>query len=98
MPARDKTAMATTWLNLTENAALRGMLVEAEGVEEKDRWWFSVYDLSRMCVAKRALRLESMLNRYFRDSQKMALSIKMKCRHYGDTANSPVSVKETHPA
>ena len=34
----------TTWLNLTENAALRGMLVEAEGVDEKDKWWFSVYD------------------------------------------------------
>jgi hypothetical protein len=36
--------MSTTLLNLTENAALRGMLVEAEGVDEKDKWWFSVYD------------------------------------------------------
>lgn len=36
--------MATTLLNLTENAALRGMKVEAEGVDEKDKWWFSVYD------------------------------------------------------
>jgi hypothetical protein len=44
MPARDKTAMATTWLNLTENAALRGVKIEAQGVDEKDKWWFSVYD------------------------------------------------------
>jgi hypothetical protein len=36
--------MVTTLLNLTENAALRGMKVEAEGVEEKEKWWFSVYD------------------------------------------------------
>jgi hypothetical protein len=36
--------MATTWLNLTENAALRGVKIEAQGVDEKDKWWFSVYD------------------------------------------------------
>ena len=47
MPARDNTAMATTLLNLsylTENAALRGVKIEAQGVLEVDQWWFSVID------------------------------------------------------
>jgi hypothetical protein len=50
MPARDKTAMATTLLNLTENAALRGVKIEAQDVLEVDQWWFSVYDfISYVC-------------------------------------------------
>jgi hypothetical protein len=42
--------MAVALLSLTENAALRGLKVEAEGVDEKDKRWFSVYDfISYVC-------------------------------------------------
>jgi hypothetical protein len=45
--------MAVALLSLTENATRRDMKVEAEGVDEKDKWWFRmfiVYDfISAVC-------------------------------------------------
>jgi hypothetical protein len=52
MPARDNTAMATTLLNLTENAALRGVKIEAQDVLEVDQWWFSVFDFINFACEK----------------------------------------------
>jgi hypothetical protein len=96
MPARDKTAMATTLLNLTENAALRGMLVEAEGVDEKDKWWFSVYDFINFVCEKDPKGTYAHVTFYV--SQKMAMSIKNQYLQIVSIANSPVNDKKTHPA
>jgi hypothetical protein len=83
MPARDKTAMATTLLNLTENAALRGMLVEAEGVDEKDKWWFSVYDFINFVCDKYHNRTyaHTAFLRLTKDGSEHQNEVLSNCRH-----------------
>ena len=39
-------------LNLTENAALGGVKIEAQGVLEVDQWWFSAYAFINVVCGK----------------------------------------------
>ena len=89
---------ATTLLNLTENAALRGMLVEAEGVEPGRRTSGGSASTTSLTLCVISITTGHMLTQHFCDSQKMALSIKNQYLQIVSTANSPVRAKETHPA
>jgi hypothetical protein len=75
--------MNTTLLKLTENAALRGMLVEAQGVHEKDKWWFSVYDFINFVCDKKHNRTYAhvVFSRLTKEGSEYRKSILSDCKY-----------------